>query len=334
MRHRISVTHARFIPNGTAIAIESIEVLDCVIWRSSLSWLSHRHPAVDRNLLNRIMSVLPGNRTLLINGRLSARHPLGKYRIRKLIGAGGFADVYSAQDTLEGIDVALKIPKGHWVDRDLLELFKQEVRLVGKLEHPNILPIKNADIIEGKFVVASKLGDQSLEKRLERRISTERCLHFIGQMIGAVACAHESNVIHCDIKPANFVLFGPDLVMLTDFGIAKVSRMTADGSGTGTVGHMAPEQAMGRPSKRSDVFSLGLIIYRMLSGCWPEYPFEWPPPRAIRLRQKRIHPDLIQFIRKAISSRPQQRFADAIQMENAYEKIYETAMRNLKRKRR
>ena len=89
---------------------------------------------------------------------------------------------------------------------------------------------------------------------------------------------------------------------------------------------------MGRPNKRSDVFSLGLIMYRMLSGEWPEYPFDWPPPGAQNLRRKRVHPDLIQMIRKAISPRPRDRFADAVQMEERYEEIYKTALRNLKRK--
>lgn len=266
--------------------------------------------------------------------RLKSRQILGKYRIKRLVGCGGFAQVYAAHDSIEGIDVALKIPLDHHVDAELMELFKQEVRLVAKLDHPNILPIKNADFIGDRFVVASRLGDESLESRLSRRISTEKCLSFFEQMIGAVACAHESNVVHCDIKPANFVLFGADTIMLTDFGIAKVSRLTVDGSGTGTVGHMAPEQAMGRPNKRSDVFSLGLIMYRMLAGCWPEYPFDWPPPGAIRLRQKRIHPDLIRFIQKATAFRPQARFADAIQMENRYAAIVETAIRNLRRRRR
>jgi serine/threonine-protein kinase len=122
--------------------------------------------------------------------------------------------------------------------------------------------------------------------------------------------------------------------MLADFGIAKVSRLTIEGSGTGTVGHMAPEQAMGRPNKRSDVFSLGLIMFRMLSGSWPTYPFDWPPPGTANLRKKFVHPDLIRFIRKAISARPSERFADAIQMQSMYEKVYPTALRNLKRKRR
>ena len=269
-----------------------------------------------------------------VSPRLKPRQMLGKYRIKKLIGRGGFADVYSAADTIEGVDVALKIPRWTHVDQEMLNLFKQEVRLVSRLDHPNILPIKNADFVEDQFVVVSRLGHETLDSRLERRISAKKCLDYFEQMISALACAHESNVLHCDVKPENFILFGTETIMLTDFGIAKVSRLTIEGSGTGTVGHMAPEQALGRPSKRSDVFSLGLIFYRMLSGFWPDYPFSWPPPGAIRLRKRRIHPDLIRFIRKSIEARPFDRFVDAIQMEERYEEIYEIALRNLSRARR
>ena len=279
------------------------------------------------------MTQITKQKTFAASGRLKPRQVLGKYRIKRLIGKGGFAQVYSAIDMIEGVEVALKIPLGKFVDREMLDLFKQEVRLVARLDHPNILPIKTADFIDDKFVVASRLGDVTLESRLTRRISTEKCLLYFEQMIGALAYAHEWNILHCDIKPENFILFGTDTIMLTDFGIAKVSRLTVEGSGTGTVGHMAPEQAMGRPSKRSDVFSLGLIMYRMLTGNWPEYPFDWPPPGAIKLRQKRIHPDLIKFIRKSIAAKPFERFADAIQMEERYEEVYETALRNLKKKR-
>lgn len=269
-----------------------------------------------------------------VNSRIKSRQRLGKYRIKRLIGGGGFAQVYSATDTIEGIDVALKIPRGDYVDQEMLDLFKQEVRLVARLDHPNILPIKNADFIDGKFVVATRLGDETLESRLERRISTRKCLTCFEQMIAGLACAHEANVMHCDIKPENFILFGADTIMLADFGIAKVSRLTIEGSGTGTVGHMAPEQAMGRPSKRSDVFSMGLIMYRMLTGFWPRYPFDWPAPGAIRLKKRRIHPDLIRFIRKAIEPRPNGRFIDAVQMEEIFDEVYETALRNLTRTRR
>jgi hypothetical protein len=107
---------------------------------------------------------------------------------------------------------------------------------------------------------------------------------------------------------------------LTDFGIARVALKTLRGSGAGTVGYIAPEQAMGKPSFRSDVFSLGLILYRMLSGALPEWPYHWPPAGYNRLRS-RAHPDLIALIRKSIELEARRRFRDAGQMESAFARI-------------
>jgi serine/threonine-protein kinase len=262
---------------------------------------------------------------------LRPRTRVGKYRIEKLIGTGGFAQVFSAIDMIEGVRVALKIPFDQYVDAEMLDLFRAEVRIVAKLDHPNILPLRNADIINDRFVVATRLGSETLDDRLGRRLSVEKALFFTQQMIAAVSYAHESQIVHCDIKPENFILFDDDILRLTDFGIAKVSRITIEGSGTGTVGHMAPEQAMGKPSMRSDVFSLGLIIYRMLTGTWPEYPFVWPFPNANKLRSKKIHPDLIAIIRKCVAVKPRDRFADAVKLEEAFEAVLPKVIRNLKR---
>ena len=262
------------------------------------------------------------------------RQNIGKYRVERQIGSGGFARVFAAMDTIEGTKVALKIPYDQHVDEEMLDLFRQEVRLVAKLDHPNILPLRNADIIDGRFIVATSLGRETLDDRMQRRISVEKSLSFAQQMIAAVAYAHDCGIIHCDIKPENFILFDDDTLRLADFGIAKVSRMTVMGSGTGTVGHMAVEQAMGKPSMRSDVFSLGLIVYRMLAGAWPEYPFNWPPPKASNLRTKHVHPDMIALIKKAIAPLPRDRFADAIKLETEFERVYPIALRNLKKPKR
>jgi hypothetical protein len=135
-------------------------------------------------------------------------------------------------------------------------------------------------------------------------------MDYAEQMLAAVAYAHEQHVIHCDIKPDNLILFPEGRLMLTDFGIAKVALHTIRASGSGTIGYCAPEQAMGQPSFRSDVFSLGLVLYRMLSGQLPEWPFHWPPPGHERLRQK-AHPELIALIRRAIEVDPYRRFANA-----------------------
>ena len=236
-------------------------------------------------------------------------------------------------DTIEGIKVALKIPLEEWVDDELLVQFKQEIRLTAKLNHPNILPLKNANFVDGRLIVATPLGIETLDDRLGRRISVAKAYTYFEQMIAAVAYAHDQGIIHCDIKPQNFIIFDDDLVRLADFGIAKLSQLTIAGSGTGTVGHMSVEQAMGKPSLRGDVFSLGLIMYRMLTSNWPEYPFAWPPPGASRLRAKKVHPDMIGLIKKAIDPSPRKRFADATYLESAFEDILPKAQRNLARRR-
>lgn len=266
--------------------------------------------------------------------KLKGRSRIGKYRIEKQIGQGGFGVVYAAVDTIEGVRVALKIPYDHLVDQSMLDTFRQEVRMVAKLDHPNILPLRNADVIDERFVVATLLGNETLHDRLSRRLSVDKALGYARQMVAAVGYAHQQGIIHCDIKPENFILFDNDILRLTDFGIAKVSRLTIEGSGTGTVGFMAPEQAMGKPSLRSDVFSIGLIIYRMLTGNWPQYPFSWPPPGAIKLRVKRIHPDMIHVIQKCIDANPKQRFVDAVRLNSEFQSILPKTLSHLKRSRK
>jgi serine/threonine-protein kinase len=263
---------------------------------------------------------------------IRGRTMIGKYRVEKKVGAGGFSAVYSAFDTIEGIRVALKIPHEIYVTEELLETFKKEVRLVAKLDHRHILKLKDASMIDGRLVVVTWLGNQTLKDRLKRRVSVERAYDYGAQLISAVAYAHRNRLIHCDIKPENIILFDNDQLRLGDFGIAKVSLKTIQGSGTGTVGHIAPEQAMGRPSARSDVFSVGLIIYRMLTGYWPEYPFVWPFAGAIQLRRRGVRPEMIALIRKSLATKPNERFADAIKLEKAFLQALPRAQNSLKRK--
>jgi serine/threonine protein kinase len=257
---------------------------------------------------------------------------LGKYRLERRIGSGGFATVYAACDTLLGVKVALKIPSADLVSQELLDEFRREARLTMTLDHPHILPIRDATFIDGHFVIITPLADKTLEDRLRNRIAFETAFNIIQQLLEAVAYAHEAGVIHCDIKPENILMFEDNHIRLADFGIAKVAQTTINGSGTGTVGFMSPEQAMGKPSARSDVFSMGLLAFRMFSGKWPEYPFEWPIPGASRLR-RRAHPDLIALIRKSIAINPRQRYRDASQMLREWEKTRLKAIRFARRHR-
>ncbi|MEL6107533.1 MAG: serine/threonine-protein kinase [Planctomycetota bacterium] len=254
-------------------------------------------------------------RPIRVNSRLD------KYRITRRLGEGGFSTVFAAMDTIEGRSVALKVPDDRYVSNvQTLEDIQREVRIVASLEHPGILQLKNAQFIEDHFVMAFPLGDESLGDRMCRRMSRSLTVEYLYQMVDAVAFAHENRVLHRDIKPENFILFPNQTIRLTDFGLARVETGTFDVSASGTLGYMAPEQAMGKPSYRSDVFSLGLVLYRMLSGELPEYPFEGPMPGYSRLR-KGISNELIAFVRKSIDPNPRKRFRDGVAMKNALARI-------------
>jgi serine/threonine-protein kinase len=253
---------------------------------------------------------------------LKVRQRLGKYRIEGRLGEGGFAAVYRAYDTIEGIDVALKVPHAQHLSSETMDTFRKEARLVAGLDHPSILHLKNASFIDQLFVIAYPLGKETLDDRMRRRMSFATALGYVDQMLEAVAYAHQCRIIHCDIKPENFILFGDDRLRLTDFGISRLAlaTRTIHGSGDGTVGYLAPEQAMGRPSFRSDVFSLGLVIYRLFSGGLPAWPFDWPPAGYARLRAS-VHPDLILLLRRALEVDARKRPADAVQMAAAYHRM-------------
>jgi serine/threonine-protein kinase len=215
---------------------------------------------------------------------------------------------------------------------DVLKDFRAEVRLMARMEHNNILKLKDASWIDERFVIAFPLGEKTLDQRIVSRMSQTTALELSEQMLDAVAYAHRSHIVHCDIKPENLILFPNNRLRLTDFGIAKIAHRTLRGSGTGTVGYMAPEQAMGKPSSRSDVFSVGLVMYRMLAGQWPEWPYEWPLPGYQRLRGK-VHPDLIAFLRKAIELQPRKRFKDGDEMLRAYNRIRRKVYRKISTQR-
>lgn len=253
---------------------------------------------------------------------LRARQKLDKYRILGRIASGPLADVYKAFDTIHKTRVALKIPKTSGGLSE--EEFLHEVQVAVKLQHPNILSVQNASYIDGKFVIAMDLGLESLADRIVRRISTAGALDFAGQALSALAFAHENKIIHCDIKPENFILFPGNQLRLGDFGFAKLSLRTLKASGSGTIDYIAPEQAMGRPKFQSDVFSLGLVLYRLFSGKLPEWPFSWPMVGNEQLKN-RVRPEFAELLRRAIRIDPADRFRDAIQMQAEFERLHSRA---------
>ena len=255
---------------------------------------------------------------------LRARQKLGKYRIVGRIASGPLADVYRAYDTIHKAKVALKIPKaGSDIGNDD---FLHEVQVAAKLRHPNILSVQNASYIDDHFVIAMELGEESLADRIVRRTSTELALDLADQAIAALAHAHGKKIIHCDIKPENYILFPGNQLKLADFGFAKISLRTLKASGSGTIDYIAPEQAMGRPKFQSDVFSLGLVLYRLLSGKLPEWPFHWPMAGHERLRA-RVRPEIAGLLRRAIHLDPADRYKDAMQMYAAFQRAQSKARR-------
>ena len=172
---------------------------------------------------------------------LKSKQKFGKYVIERKLGEGGFSIVYQARDTIEGVRVALKIPHAHLVTDEALADFRREVRVAAQLKHPNILPLKNADYIDDHFVIVTAMGQTTLDERLQKRLSVDTALHLTRQMLEAVAYAHDHRIIHCDLKPDNFLIFPNNVLKLTDFGIARVAHRTLQGSGAGTIGYMAPE---------------------------------------------------------------------------------------------
>lgn len=252
--------------------------------------------------------------------KLRRRQRLGQYRVEGRIATGGFADVYRAYDTVEGIRVALKVPHLNLADKHTLETFRREVRLVAQLDHPNIMPIKTAGMIDDRFVIVTPLGIENLADRLQRRLARPTALAFMHQLLEGLACAHRRRIAHLDIKPENLLIFPDNRLRVADFGLARVVLRTIAASGSGTVGYAAPEQAMGKPGLRSDVFSSGLVLWRLMAGRLPEWPYDWPAPGYERV-ERHWHPSLIRLVKKSLQVREEKRFANAVLMLQAFQRV-------------
>ncbi len=262
-----------------------------------------------------------------INLNLTTGVRLGKYRLEKRLGIGGSCEVWKAKDCVEDIAVALKIPLvGVKGQRNNQSLFR-EIRLVAHMRHPNILSIKNADIIDGYAVLATELCVGTLADR-SKPMSVRRIISLISQVLDGLAYAHRNRLVHCDVTPGNIFLFPDGRAALGDFGIClKLKGRMETVDEFGTPGYVAPEQAYGRPTYRSDCFSAGLILYEYITGFLPRWPFRWPLRGHKRLRE-RTSLAFVKFMRKALALDPGQRFAHAGQMLTALLEAAPKSVRN------
>ena len=252
---------------------------------------------------------------------------LGKYRLEKRLGIGGFCEVWQAYDTVEGIRVALKIPLEDVDGRRDNHSILREVQLVAQLRHPHIMPVKNADIINGHAVLATPLSVGTLDDR-SRPMVPRNIIQIVLQVLDALAYAHSKRLIHCDVTPGNIFLFPDGRAALGDFGIGLLSKGRMETiDDFGTPGYVAPEQAYGRPTFRSDCFSVGLILYEFLTGYLPRWPFHWPFRANQRLRDK-TNPGMMHFIKRALAVDPAHRFLNATQMGSALMTAAEKILKN------
>jgi len=201
---------------------------------------------------------------------------LGKYRIVSLLGSGGFGTVYLAEDTWIDKKVAIKVP--HRQNIDFGELLR-EPRLLASVNHPNIVAITTAERQEGLFfIVMEYVAGETLENiiAVEGALGIPRALDYTVQICNAVDHAHRQGVIHRDLRPANVLISEADVAKVADFGTSRFLEIAAHGTTViGSPPYMAPEQFQGKAVFASDLYSLGVTMYQMLTGV---LPYEPPAP--------------------------------------------------------
>lgn len=256
---------------------------------------------------------------------------LGKYRLERRMGRGAFAEVWRARDTVERRDVALKIATPALVAEWGRAALEHEARIASRLHHPNVVEVRNADWIEGYFVLAGEVAECNLATYPKARRSARVALGVIRDVAAGLAYAHAQNIMHRDLKPENILIFPDGRAALGDFGVSRFTKdLTRTYTEAGTLGYMAPEQAYGRPRLTSDVFSLGLIAYELLTGVLPKWPFRWPPEGHRRF-EARVPAAVQPVLRRAAAFEPRQRYRDGVVLHRALEDAFRKEERPARR---
>ena len=273
---------------------------------------------------------------------------LSHYEILDELGSGGMGDVYLAKDTKLGREVAIKVlPEDFAADEERLARFRREAQVLAALNHPNIAAIYGLEEDDGVHYLALELvPGETLAERLARgRLSQEETIRIARQIVDALEEAHEKGIVHRDLKPANVKLTEDGKVKVLDFGLAKAfteeaaevdsslsPTLTRDathvGAIMGTAAYMSPEQARGKSvDKRSDIFSLGSVLYEMLTGR-KAFPGEdvseilaaviKTEPSAI---QGYLDPRLLRLLERCLNKDPRERFRDVGDVRIALEEI-------------
>jgi RNA polymerase subunit RPABC4/transcription elongation factor Spt4 len=271
----------------------------------------------------------------MASSRLRRGSRLGKYRLERPLGQGAFASVWRARDTVENRSVALKVVDSAQALEWGRDAIAHEARIATRLSHPNIVAVRNADWIDGHFVLATDLAERSLADYAGAKRSGAVALRVLRDVAAGLAHAHAQGILHRDVKPENVLIFADKHAALADFGVSRFApAATATVTDAGTFGYVAPEQAYGRPRLASDVFSLGIIACELLAGRVPTWPFEWPPAGHKRFLE-RVPAPLRPVLRKAAAFDPRRRWPDAVAFHRALERAFtQLEQRRAKKRRR
>ena len=251
----------------------------------------------------------------------------GRYRIARRIGSGGMADVYAAEDTHLGREVALKVLHRRFAqDQEFVERFRREAKAAAGLSHPNVVGVYDRGEHEGTYYIAMELlGGRTLKDIVATGapLPQRQVIDIGNQVLQAAGFAHRHGVIHRDFKPHNVIVDAAGHAKVTDFGIARAgaSEMTETGSIMGTAHYLSPEQAQGHSvTAASDLYSIGVMLYEMLAG---RLPFEGDSAVAIALKhlseqptplsqlRPDVHPALEAVVMAALAKDPAQRWQSA-----------------------
>ena len=262
----------------------------------------------------------------------------GRYEIHELIGVGGMANVYRCTDTLDDREVAIKILKDEYLNNEeFSRRFKNESKAIAMLSHPNIVKVYDVsfgDMIQ--YIVMEYIDGITLKEYIDRQgiIEWKDVIHLTTQVLKALQHAHESGIVHRDIKPQNIMLLQDGTIKVTDFGIARFSdkaTRTMTDQAIGSVHYISPEQARGdQTDGKSDIYSVGVMLYEMLTG---RLPFDGDTAVSVALMQLQQQPKrprevnpaipigLEQITMKAMQKKPSDRYASAAEMLNDIERF-------------
>ena len=261
----------------------------------------------------------------------------GRYQIVRKLGAGGMANVYLAEDQELGRRVAIKILNDrHANDEQFVERFRREAKNAAALSHPNIVSIYDRGEAEGTYYIAMEyLDGRSLKELILSRGDAPIAVvvEYARQILSALRFAHRHGIVHRDIKPHNVLVDGEGRVKVTDFGIARAgaSQMTEAGSIVGTAQYLSPEQARGGDvDQRSDLYSLGVLMYEMLTG---EVPFNGDTPVEIAMKhlsrtpeppstkRRDVPRELDMVVMRSLAKDPDDRYQSADEMEADLDRV-------------